>query len=68
MEFDEQLKNNGEKFSELVCIIWVLFNNSSDAHVKNMEKYGKIRAVKQKSFLAIYYLFPLSQSVMLRQI
>ena len=21
MEFDEQLKNNGEKFSELVCII-----------------------------------------------
>ena len=67
LEFDEQLKNNEEKPRKLVSVIWVLFNNSSDAHVKNMERYGKIRAVRQRSFLAMYYLFPIKQNVMPKQ-
>ena len=32
LEFDEQLKNNKEKFHELISVIWVLFINTSDAH------------------------------------
>ena len=33
LEFDEQLKKSKEKFDELVSVIWVLFINSSDAHI-----------------------------------
>ena len=68
LEFDEQLRNNEEKFRELVSVIWVLFNNSSETHVKKTERCGKIRAVKWRGFLAIYYLFPKSQSVMPKKI